>query len=171
MAPVKRWVGKITLLMLLMASGCRPSPPTLLQPDSPALSFSDKDGTVHFQRWKDGRAFMLCCDVAGGASSTGSGSSGPPPVWKSQGSVSAHDGRRVEWKLEITDGRNLKCWVNGKEYDLSKGGLFLVKTKGGKTEVEQVNQDLSAVPADVEGCKAYVRKDPAISKLLGIGNE
>jgi hypothetical protein len=172
MAPVKRGASEIALLVLLMASGCRFSPPPVqLQPESPAISFAEKDGTVHFQRWKDGRAFMLCCDIAGGAGSTGISMSGPPQVWKAEGDVSANDGRRLDWRLELTDGRNLKCWVNGKEYDMSKGGLFLVKTKSGKTEVEQIDQDLSAVPADVEGCRSFVRKDPAISKLLGIEGE
>jgi hypothetical protein len=66
------------------------------------------------------------------------------------------------------DGRTVKFSLDGKEYDLSKGNLFLVRTKGGKTEVEQLSRDLSAVNPDVESCKDFARKDPAVSKFVGV---
>jgi len=165
MAPVKRWRGKTIVLVLLIASGCRGSP----QPEPPLLSFAEKDGTVFFLRLKEVGTIIICCDIPGGAGGIKNSWSGPPPVGKSEGYASAKDGRREDWKFETTDGgRSVKFSVNGKEYDLSSGGLFLVKTKGGKTEVEQLNQDLSAVQPDEESCRSFVRKDPAISKLLGV---
>jgi hypothetical protein len=65
--------------------------------------------------------------------------SGFPPIVTVKGWASAKTGQRLlDWKLETTDGQCVKCWVNGKEYDLSNDGILLVKTKGGKTEVEQL---------------------------------
>jgi hypothetical protein len=97
--------------------------------------------------------------------------SGPPPIWKEKGFESSPDGRRFDWQLEKTDGRSVNCQVDGKEYDLAKGTLFLVKTKGGKTEVEQLSRDLSAVKPDTESCKDFARKDSTLSKFLGTGND
>jgi hypothetical protein len=71
--------------------------------------------------------------------------------------------------METKDGRNIKCWVNSTEYNLSKDGLFLVRTKGGKIEVEQLDRDLSSVQADEDSCKKFAQTDPAISKLIGAG--
>lgn len=114
---------------------------------------------------------MICSDIQGGASSSGENISGPPWVRKEEGFASSLDGRRFDWQLATTDGRSVQCRLDGKEYDLSKGTLFLVKTKGGKNEVEQLSRDLSAVQPEVDSCKAFARKDPAVSKFLGMGAE
>jgi hypothetical protein len=45
--------------------------------------------------------------------------------------------------------------------------LFLVKTKGGKTEVEQLSTNISAAQADAESIGDFARKEPAVSKFLG----
>src|SRR5262245_62244048 len=103
---------------------------------------------------------MICSDTGEGTTSSKDSSAGPPWVRKVEGFAASKDGRRFDWQLETTDGRSVKCRVAGKEYDLAKGALFLVKTKGGKAEVEQLSRDLSAVQPEVESCKAFVRKDP-----------
>jgi len=97
--------------------------------------------------------------------------SGPPSVRKSDGSVSAQDGRKLEWLLEEKEGQKIRCRVNDKDFDLDKGTLFLVKTKGVETEIEQISQDLSAVKPDIESFKDFARKNPAISKLIELGDE
>jgi hypothetical protein len=127
-------------------------------------------GSVVYLRWKDGPAVMICSDTQGGATSSGDSISGPPWVRKVDGVEASKDGRRFAWQMETTDGRSVKCRVDGKEYDLASGTLFLVKTKGGKTEVEQLSRDLSPVQPEPESCKTFVRQDPAASKLLGQGD-
>ena len=114
---------------------------------------------------------MICGRTGGTSTSYTDGLSGPPWVRTVKGSVSSKDGRRVNWQLETTDGRSVKCHVEGREYDLAKGTLFLVKAEGGKTEVEQLSRDLSAVQLEATSCKDFVRKDVAVSKLLGKGND
>jgi hypothetical protein len=166
MVPVKRWGGQIIVIMLLTLGGRRSSS----QPESlPLISFSEKDATVFFVGWKQGPIIMICCDIAGAGCGTSDGYSGPPPVRQASGSASARDGRRMDWILERTAGQSAKFWVNGKEYDLSRGTLFLVKTKAGKTEVEQLDRDLSAVQPDQESCKKFAQEDPAVSMLIGAG--
>ena len=97
-----------------------------------------------------------------------------PPIgaadktYKAKGWELASDGRRLDWQLETPDGSSIKVRLDGKEYDASKGNLFLVKTKGGKTEVEQLTKDLPAAQADEKGVEAFARKDAAVSKFLGI---
>jgi hypothetical protein len=110
---------------------------------------------------------MFCADVQHGTSGGGGGTAGP--LYKEQGFIAAPDGRRFDYQLETRDGRSLQCRLNGEEYDLSQGALFLVKTKGGRTEVEQLRRDLSTVQPDPESCKDFVRKDPAVSQFLGTG--
>jgi hypothetical protein len=170
----KRWAGLSFVLVLVglpVSSGCQ-QPAASQQPASPAgLSLAEGGGSVAFLRWKDGPAVMICSDIQGGTSSSRDSVSGPPWVRKVEGSASSKDGRRFDWQLETTDGRSVRGRVDGKEYDLAKGALFLVKTKGGKTEVEQRRRDLSAVQPELESCRAFVRKDPAVSKLLGTGGD
>jgi hypothetical protein len=74
----------------------------------------------------------------------------------------------LEWQLETTDGSSVKVRLGGKEHDATKGSLFLVKTTGGKTEVEQLAQDLSAVQPDAKSIQEFARKDAVVSKFLGI---
>jgi hypothetical protein len=90
-------------------------------------------------------------------------------VSKHQGYLSSTGGnRRLDWQIERTDGWNVKVRLSGKEYDASKGALFLVKIDGEKTEVEQLAKDVSAMQADPESVKEFARKDAAVSKFLGI---
>ncbi len=165
------WAGRnlgLCLLCLATSSGCTRQQ-SASQPASPdGLSMAMGSGTLVYYRWVEGRpAVMICSDIHGGAGGLGEHLSGPPWVRKEKGYTSSSDGRRFDWQLETGDGRSVSCQVDGKEYDLSKGTLFLVKTMGGKTEVEQLSRDLSAVQPDFESCKDFARKDAAVSKFLG----
>jgi hypothetical protein len=117
---------------------------------------------------------MICSDFNPGSdkkpvhTSSKSSNDSPPLVSKEEGVQSAGDGRRLEWSMETSDGRTVKCRLDGKEYDLAKGTLFLVRTKGGKTEAEQLSTDLSAVQTDAKSLEDFARKDAAVSKFLAI---
>jgi hypothetical protein len=166
MSPVNKWPGRnlaFVLLCLVASGGCG----SRIPPDAEGATTEMAGGTVAFRRWKEGQAVMICDDIKGGTvTPTDSMQSGG--TRKVGASHSSHDGRKVEWLLETSDGRSVKCHLDDKEYDLSKGALFLVKTKGGKTEVEQLIRDLSAVQPDQQSVKEFARKDAAVSKFLGI---
>jgi hypothetical protein len=160
---IRKSAGLGLVLLWLAASGCRQlsaSKPT-------GVIVEVGNGSVYLLRWKGGPAVMICSDVKGGTASQGEGWSSTR--YKAQASRSAPDGRRCDWELETTDGRSVQCRVNGKDYDLADGTLFLIKTKGGKTVVEQLDQDLSAVEPDEKSCRDFAHKNPAVRKLLGLG--
>jgi hypothetical protein len=99
----------------------------------------------------------------GGSSSTAS------PVYTEYGSASAPDGRAYSWKLETADGKTGKLTIQGQDYDLSKGALFVVRTKGGSVQVLQINRDLSALPDDLFQCHERLLKDAEVMKTLETG--
>jgi hypothetical protein len=117
---------------------------------------------------------MICSDFNPGSDkkpvqgSIKSSNAYSPLISKEEGVQSSGDGRRFEWLMETADGRSVKCRLGGKDYDLGKGTLFLVKTKGGKTEVEQLSIDVSAVQTDAKSLEDFARKDAAVSKFLAI---
>jgi hypothetical protein len=168
MGHFKIWTVRIPGLVvvgLALVSGC-----STRQPPPPAgLTAAIGNGTMVFYRWQAGPAVMICCDIQVGAGGSGENVNfaGNVYVIKKHGFAAARDGRRVDWELQTTDGRTVTCRLDGKEYDLAKGTLFLVKTQGGKREVEQVTRDLSAVQPTTESFKDFARKDPAVSKLIG----
>jgi hypothetical protein len=152
------------VVSLVITSGCARQPP------SPASRWMViGTGSLTIYRWKDGPTVMICSDIQGGTTNMRDDISGPPWVRKVKGSLSSPDGRSCEWVLESTDGRRVTFHLENKEYDLQKGTVFLVKTKGGKTEVEQLSRDLSSVQPDAVSCEEFARKDAALSKLFGIG--
>ena len=167
------WTPGLALVLLVASSGCgqqfdaskaRPS-------QDGSLCAAIGSGTMTFYRWDSDHTVMICADLQGGSTSTKGSFSGPPSVRKSEGSVTALDGRKLEWLMEEKQGQKMTCRLNDKDFDLEKGNLFLLKIKGGETEIEQISQDLSAVKPDVESFKDFARKNPAIRKLVGLGDE
>jgi hypothetical protein len=116
---ITRWAGRsiafVIIACLVASSGCG----TKLAPAPTGMVTTAGDGTVAFYRWKDGQAVMICCDIQGGSGSTGGGTDSQ--LFKQHGSLGAPDGRRFAWELETTDGRSVKCRLDGKEHDLSRG--------------------------------------------------
>jgi hypothetical protein len=117
-------------------------------------------------RWPNGPVVLICGDAGQGSTHAGETFSGPPWVRKQEGAASAKDGRRFEWALEMADGKSVKCRVAGQEFDLAEGSLFLVRTRGGKTEVEQISRDVSAVQPTAESCKEFAKKNADVAELL-----
>ena len=50
----------------------------------------------------------------------------------------ARSGRAVEWACDSPDGRSGPMTVGAERFELSKGAVFLVSLRDGKTAVEQV---------------------------------
>jgi hypothetical protein len=164
----------LVLVCVIASSGCHQPPPGI----SSLLAFRNPigDGTAVFFKLDEKKTIMILCDFRR-VEKEGDNASWQvttPPIgaadrtYKARGWEIASDYRHLDWQLETPDGSNIKVLLDGKEYDASKGNLFLVKTKGGKTEVEQLTKDLSAAKADREGMEAFARKDAAVSKFLGI---
>ena len=83
------------------------------------------------------------------------------------GSSGANDGRGYKWKFETKDGKAASFRIEGKEYDLSKGTLFVIKEKAEQADVRQFKRDLSTIPFDFDGCLEFLEKDDEIQKVFG----
>lgn len=159
---MKHLLGLVLLLACLV--GCDRFKPRSTPPGPTTLSGSNASVTYTFLRWKGGPTILICSDF-GSTSSHGTGST-DDPVHRSWGEHSARDGRRFEWHAENTKSLDVKFTLAGKEYDLSKGMMFLVTITNGETKVQQINRDLSAVQFTAESSQAFIKQDPDINKLI-----
>jgi hypothetical protein len=144
-----------------------PAPPKFVPgPDSFCHSSGDISFTLH--RWKEGTTILLVNDGLLEGDVPGFVDSASTTVYSGNGYVILKDGRGYKWQIETTAAKAFTFRIDGKEYDLSKGTLFVtkIKAKGEPVEVHQLKRDLSAVPFDAEGCRDFLRKDAEVMKLL-----
>lgn len=154
------WLWAIAIV-LIGAGGCQQSTP----PGADIVFGKTGNSSYTFLHWKEGLRILIWFDVAGEVSGSGSGSTSDP-VYRVAGRASASDGRRIDWRVETADGRTATFSIDGRSYDLSKGVLFLVRTKGGDLQVQQLDRDLSAVGPTNESCEAFAETDPDISRFI-----
>jgi hypothetical protein len=149
----------------IFAGGCttRTTPP-----GANTIGTSAPGMNIAYLQWKEGLSVLFVDDVKGAHSSHGSGST-DNPVHTSTVSAGAPESGGYKCQLETKDGKSAKCTINGKDYDLSKGTLFVVKGKGEQAEVHQLQRDLTKIPFDTEACRDPIQKDADIRKLLGLG--
>ena len=109
-----------------------------------------------FGIWKaGGLAFLIVTDFVGSSRDRGSGNGVGPE--KYEGQQKARDGRKVEYQCETADGKTGTMTINGSSYELGKGTMFLVSTRGGKVEVRQVKRDLRKVEPDQESVEKLLK--------------
>lgn len=80
--------------------------------------------------------------------------------------VKSGDGRAVHLKVGTTDGKAWTVTVNGKEYGLDDGAVFLVQTRGASAKVTQVKQDLSALQPTSETWQRLAKDSPKVKDFL-----
>ena len=80
----------------------------------------------------DGRVYLVLA-ANGCKGSGGGGGSGA-----SRGQLHTKDGREIVWSCSTQDGKTGKVIIDGQEFDLSGGALFLISTKDKPTRVEQL---------------------------------
>jgi len=152
----------IALVICLVGCGTRTTPPgpTTIGTSAPGMS-------ITFLRWKEGLMVLFVDNVKGSHRSGGSGST-DNPVHTATVSAGPETGG-YKCQIETKDGKSATCRINGKEYDLSKGTLFVIKAKGEQVEVHQLKRDLTAIPFDADGCREPLQKDAEIRNLLELG--
>jgi hypothetical protein len=154
------------MALLASGTGCglRTTPP-----GADGIGIMSPGMNIRFLRWKEGLVVLFVDDVKGSHSSHGSGST-DNPVHTETWSAGAADTGGYQCVLETKDGKSANCRINGKEYDLSKGTLFVIKAKGDQVEVHQLKRDLTIIPFDVDGCREALEKDKEIRELLGLAD-
>lgn len=121
--------------------------------------------TYTLLQWPEGLTVMIWDDIDGTHSNGGSGSTSDP-LFRERGHAQAADGRGYEYQLETTDGITAHFSIDGKEYELSQGTLFLIKTGDGKTQVQQLDHDLSGIVPTNQGCEAFALENPEVARFI-----
>jgi len=85
-----------------------------------------------------------------------------------RGQLYAKDGSKIDWSCMTQDGHGGKGVVDGHEFDLAKGALFLVAAKESPARVEQVAVDAGQlqVCADARKFPELGKTDPRVATFL-----
>ncbi len=163
--PLRRFLlAFLTLALLLLALvGCgRSTPP------GPNVVYGQvlDQASYLLLDWQEGLRILIWDDIVdGGHHNNGSGST-TDPIFRQSGGAQAADGRGFEYYLETRDGQQAEFTIDGLPYDLEGGTLFLVRTAGGATEVQQLDLDLSGLVPTNDGIVDFGRKTPEIAAFL-----
>jgi len=154
----------LALLVVLVLSGCTSSTP----PGASTAGGVVGDGAYTFMQWKEGLTILIWDDIRGSHSNHGAGSSSDP-VFRQSGQAESPDGRSYSYQVETENGVTARFTIDGKEFDLSQGTIFLVKTKGAETSVQQLSRDLSEVSFADEAFREMAQSDPDVAALISNG--
>jgi|RhiMethySRZTD1v2_1073278.scaffolds.fasta_scaffold2457327_1 hypothetical protein len=151
---------------LVLLSGCDPYGTALS-----AGSGSTSVGETNVTYYSGDKGMLLVVWIQNpsepglGASGGGSGASSSAAKTVLRGNYQTFGGKKIDWNCETADGKSGSVVVNGKTYELAKGGLFLVRTLGESPEVTQLSRDMTKLKtgADLE---ALAKSDPEVKKLV-----
>lgn len=120
-------------------------------------AFATQNDTVVFVLLADG------CNGGGAAAFPG----------RNSGELHAKDGRDIPWSCRTRDGRSGRATIDGVDYDLANGCVFLVSTRAKQTSVRQLHRDTSGVThAGVErAISEWAEVDPAIREFVTVAEE
>jgi len=80
--------------------------------------------------------------------------------------VAARGGRQVELKAVTADEVTWAVSLNGREYPLGDGAVFLVRAGGGAARVTQVSWDVGGLPAAPETWHRLAGEIPEVAAFL-----
>ena len=145
------------------------SPPRLLSGGAPSLGGTGPGQPVpqiSFLQWKEGLTVIIVQEAWTRTGSSGDFYSQSGGVWDAAGD------QRYEWRLQTSDGKTGTFRVvPGKEYDLSKGAVFVIKASGDKVEVHQLTRQLPNIPIGTKPAEEYIKNDTEVRRILGPSKE
>jgi hypothetical protein len=152
----------ILLILGLVASGCsgKRTPPG---PDSAYGTF--ESAAYNLFRWEEGPSILIWHDASESGTCHGSGST-EDPVYHMNCNAQGADGTELVWSLESSDGETVEMQINGVDYDLSDGNLFLIRTQEGETEIMQLQKDLTGITLERDSIVRFGSSDPDISTFV-----
>jgi hypothetical protein len=118
--------------------------------------------SVDYKRSTRGLALVIWWDSAGASESASESGPFGSNAWRA---FTPAKGKKItwEWKGAREKGGDFK--LNGKPYDLAKGMLLLVSTKGGDIRVTQLDVDLSKVEPNGKGLQGLAKKHETLAKF------
>ena len=120
-----------------------------------------------FLRWEEGLRIMIWYDALKSGEGSGSGSTADP-IYRYHGYAESPDGRRFDWEVQTADGKTALFTIDNTTYDLADGALFLITTASGKTEVKQLQRNLSDVEPNRDSIVAFSKSDPDVARFTGV---
>jgi len=162
----------ICLGLCLILIGCHQAPPATHSLPAGSLSMSWQppdqsnavpgidEGCVQIM---EGIVGVWGDSPGGSGGNTRSGTNG----FQGEGYLQTREGKKVEFHVETKDGKTGTVVLDGKNYDLTQGNLFLVSFDGQQWRVKQLQVDLSRLTKDPESFKAMAKANPAIAEFFG----
>ena len=125
-------------------------------PPGPSSSFGIIQPGTHFEfsLWEEGLAVLVIDNIPTAHSSGGIGST-IDPVYRQTGKAQTKTGAGYDWEIATTDGRTADIKINGADYDIAQGAVFVVEVNGEECKIQQLDLDLSGI-SDVEDCKKFI---------------
>lgn len=152
-----------SLLVALLCS-CQPAPPSIpLVGTSGSRLWSGPAGGVpgldsgHI-RYMGNLLVIWAAD----ASESGGGSTSGKDGVHGDGFLTLKNGRKVNYSFRLPDAKSGTLTLDGTEYDLANGRVFLVKPAGDKLEVKQIEKDFSTTEFNGADLAAIGRGESAI---------
>jgi hypothetical protein len=116
-------------------------------------------------------AFIIWSDISVGDARRGGGGEGGPDSSGGgkatyHGERVAKDGRKVAWAAATSDGKSGTVTINGTEYRLEDGPIFLVRTRGDGQRTQQVRGDLAALKPTAESWERLAKERAEVKAYL-----
>jgi hypothetical protein len=136
-------------------------------PPGPNSASGSIEGVSYtFHQWAQGLSVMIWHNLLPGTSSCGGSGSTSDPIYREECTVEDADGRSLEWQIHTTDGVTAEMWINGTEYNLANGRLFLIEYQNDTPQIVQLQDNLANLAANDESITAFAQANQDISNFI-----
>jgi len=159
--------GLLALLAILTLSACA----VKSTPPGPVTAGGVVErGSYTFMQWEEGLTILIWDDITGSHSNHGSGSTSDP-VFRQSGQAGSPDGRGYSYQIETEDGLTARFTIDDKEFNLSQGRLFLIKTRDAETSVRQLSRDVASISPTNLALREFALNDLDVAALISDGDD
>ena len=163
----KRYLGVWLLLIAGLLISCSPKS---TPPGANSIGGAIDRLNYSYHYWDEGLGLLIWHDFSYGAESCSGTGSTEDPIYRLACSVQAQNGRRFEWEVYTSDGVQGDFTIDGIQYDLDQGMLFLIRTAGSVTQVEQLDLDLSGLSPTNAGIEDFGRQTAEIARFMQLSS-
>ena len=148
-------------------SGCSPTSGKSWGAGGGSVTLTEHGSKVSYALGRlmcDERVYFVI--VANGFTGVSLSSSGGEGAYRGQ--LHAKGGDKMDWSCGTKDGHTGKVVIDGREFDLAAGGLFLVSAKEGTPRVEQLAVDVEQLQVceDAKRFPELGKADPRVAAFL-----
>ncbi len=167
---MKKMCASIWIVCLLTLVGCGQQDESLVVAsgshniaDTSAIYYAS-NSRIFLVVWHDFARALGSANGHGGSSYT---SSATETII--EGDYQTTSGKSFQYTCLTSDGKMGSVVIDGTEYDLAKGGVFLVKANQGSCSVTQLDRELLRSKTIREIFESFTNSDPQITEFLRAG--